>query len=208
MMQGPPLNLQINRLTGSSRLRNTTQGQGQNEDRGEFYKKQIRRARVINQVVSRAMGNKQQRRLQGQGTEETSVKSPKKSQAHMDNGDIILLITVALFFDALSFVICLLDFLFPFLGTVIEKITVFPLCTLTMYLMYKNMGVTFSSKIIVRFWGSRIISFIPYLNILPEYTIGTLLIVATVKAEEVTGLKKVFEENPELLKYIERFAKA
>ena len=74
--------------------------------------------------------------------------------------------------------------------------------------MYKNRGVTFSSKIIVRFWGSRIIGFIPYLDLLPEYTIGTLLIIATVKAEEVTGLKKVFEENPELLKYIEKFAKA
>lgn len=209
-----PYNARVDKISVGNRKSPDDQGaqDSQNEEngpeveRGERYKRKNRRFRNIAQNIARIAKSSNQKDLQT-AFKESGISDPDAESNKMDVSDIGVLVATSLIFDGLAFIICLLDFVVPFLGTIIEKVTIFPLSTLTLYLMYKKRGVNFSSKILVRFWGSRLIGFIPYLSLLPEYTLGTALIVLSVKAEELTGLKRITEEHPEIMKYLQRYLK-
>lgn len=211
-MADTPYNTQVDRLPIGIRRSSVadTEPEDQSNDdsveseRGERYRKKMRRQRAIAQNIGRLMGGSKQRNLKA-ALESGGVSEVDSNK--LDKTDIGILVGTSLLFDGLSAVICLLDLLIPFLGTVIERVTIFPLATLTMYIMYKKRNINFSAKIIVRFWGTRIIGFIPYIAFLPEYTLATVLVVMTVIAEQLTGLKKVIEENPEIMKYLEKYLK-
>lgn len=108
---------------------------------------------------------------------EASVHSSKIS-----NGDFVMLMLVACFFDALSFVLNLL----PVIGGVVAMI----LSTIPgngiLWIMYSRLGINMkSSRVSKRFWGSAIIEFIPVVNALPAMIANVMLVTASEKLPKV-----------------------
>lgn len=180
------------------------QGGLESAERGEVYKRSTRRQRAIAQSVGKLLQKSDHKELKEALTKGKPLTDDTNK---MSTNDMGYLIAVSLIFDGMAFLVCLLDFVIPLFGTILERITVFPLATLSLYIASRNRGVNFSSKILVRFWGSRIIGFIPYLSLLPEYTLGTALVILSVQAEEKTGLKKIVDSHPEIMKYLQRYLK-
>jgi hypothetical protein len=94
--------------------------------------------------------------------------------------------SVALIFDIFDGLLSLI----PGVGNIIIAVTVFPAATLTLYLMYKKRDIEFkSNKVLIKFWGTLCISFIPILSILPQYVLNVVLVSLEKKAEEKLGIK-------------------
>lgn len=160
---------------------------GQRGERGEQYKQQTRRQRFMTQRMrelsekDRAKENSRVRRPRNE-----RFKNQKEDQpTRFGRSDVIVMSVVALMFDGVGGIISLLDFIIPPTGEFINSVTVFPLATLTLYTMYKHRGVEFKdTKVLVRFWGSLLIGFIPIVAILPEYFLNVILVSTVMKAEE------------------------
>lgn len=140
-------NANIDRISVGSRTSpdNQQEQDFQNEEnnpeieRGERYKRKNRRFRNMAQNIARIAKSSNQKDIQ-EAFKESGISDPNTESNKMDVSDIGVLVATSLIFDGLAFVICLLDFVIPFLGTIIEKVTIFPLSTLTLYLMYKKRG--------------------------------------------------------------------
>jgi hypothetical protein len=88
---------------------------------------------------------------------------------------------VAILFDVAGGLLSLL----PVVGNAITAVTVFPVATLTLYLMYQKRGIELkSTKALVKFWGTLCIGFIPIISIFPEYLLNVVLASLAKKAEE------------------------
>lgn len=157
----------------------------QEGERGERYKQQARRQRLIAQRI---------RQFSETDELKTQIRSPRNSKFQASNKekgeristpDAFFLGAVALFFDTIGGLISLIDFILPPVGEIINAITTFPLATFTLFLLYKKRGIEFKdTKTLLRFWGSLLIGFIPYLAILPEYLLNVVLVTIATKAED------------------------
>lgn len=186
MADQTPLNQQVSRLSGAPRGQGVPENVAENllgldEERGEKYKRQTQRQRLINQRM-RALSSKND--SNGSARLPRNAKFQNKDEQkkeRLDSVDIGKLLVVALFFDLISGIMSLI----PFIGEVVKGVTTFPLATLTLYTMYKNRGIEFKDgKMLARFWGSILLKFIPIISILPEYTLNVVLVVTATKAED------------------------
>ncbi len=156
---------------------------GQNTERGGQYRQQARRQRLVAQRM-RMLSEEEVKKISGPRNAKFK-KGDAEQKTKLDRSDIGLLIGVALLFDLIGGVISLVDLVAPPIGELINGVTTFPLATFTLYLMYKKRGIEFKDgKVLVRFWGSLLIGFIPLIAILPEYTLNVILMVVATKAEE------------------------
>ena len=150
-------------------------------ERGEQYKQQARRQRLVAQRIrqwSEDADVKNQKRKPRNAVFQDSKKEANQPLSYVDIGTMS---AVALFFDLIQGILSL----FPVVGNVITGFTVFPVATLSLYLMYKKRGIEFkSTKTLVKYWGSLLIGFIPVLSIFPEYFLNVILMSAEKKAEE------------------------
>ncbi len=196
-MADTPYNAQINKLpigsrTGSAAGDMIAEGSDRAEEalenigeRGEQYKQQARRQRLITQRI---------RQLSEKDEIKAQIRSPRNSKfqrlaeekkERISNPDAVFLGVIALFFDVIGGLISLIDVVAPPVGEIINAITTFPAATFTLYLLYKRRGIEFKdTKTLLRFWGSLIIGFVPYLAILPEYLLNVVLVTIATKAED------------------------
>ena len=108
-----------------------------------------------------------------------------------------LLLSVAAIFDASTFIVDLFgDFIG--IGTLISSLTITPVGIIVMYLLYRRKGIDFNdSKVLVRFWGSVLLKFIPILDIFPEYMLSVFL---------VTSVERIKRSaSPEQIERLSRF---
>lgn len=155
-------------------------------NRSEEYRRRARRQRLIAQrvrQVQESQGTKLGRNLQAEiEAEEESEGAPKRTLTKIDIG---WMLCVAAFFDLIGGLISLIDAIAPPVGEIINGVTVFPIAATTLYFMYKKRGVEFKdTKVLVRFWGSLLIGFIPIIAVFPEYMLNVILVSIGKKAEE------------------------
>jgi hypothetical protein len=181
--------IQISSRTGSSAgdliASESDRAEQDLQERGDIYRQQVRRQRLIAQRI-RQFTEKDE--IQGQIRKPRNSKfqnSGEDKKERITTPDAFFLGAVALFFDTIGGLISLIDFLIPPVGEIINAITTFPLATFTLYLLYKRRGIEFKdTKTLLRFWGSLVIGFIPYLAILPEYLLNVVLVTIATKAED------------------------
>jgi hypothetical protein len=181
--------IQISSRTGSSAgdliASESDRAEQDLQERGNIYRQQVRRQRLIAQRI-RQFTEKDE--IQGQIRKPRNSKfqnSGEDKKERITTPDAFFLGAVALFFDTIGGLISLIDFLIPPVGEIINAITTFPLATFTLYLLYKRRGIEFKdTKTLLRFWGSLVIGFIPYLAILPEYLLNVVLVTIATKAED------------------------
>lgn len=181
--------IQISSRTGSSAgdliASESDRAEQELQERGDIYRQQTRRQRLIAQRI-RQFTEKDE--IQGQIRKPRNSKFQNSDEAKKERittPDAFFLGAVALFFDTIGGLISLIDFLIPPVGEIINAITTFPLATFTLYLLYKRRGIEFKdTKTLLRFWGSLVIGFIPYLAILPEYLLNVVLVTIATKAED------------------------
>ncbi len=153
-------------------------------ERGEEYKQQARRQRLISQRI-RQLDEKDE--LKGQ------VRGPRNAKFQKTEGvqklsyvDIATMSGIALIFDVFDGLLSLI----PGVGNVIIAVTVFPLATMYLYFAYKKRGIEMrSTKTLIKFWGTLCVSFIPVLSILPQYVLNVILVSLEKKAEEKLHIK-------------------
>lgn len=166
----------------ADRAEESLQGIG---ERGEQYKQQTRRQRLISQRM---------RQLSEKDTQKGGLREPRNAKFQKDRDektermptrDAVFIGVVALLFDGLGGVISLLDLVAPPLGELINTVTIFPMATFFLYFSYKKRGIEFKdAKTLVRFWGSLVVGFIPIIAILPEYVLNVILVTLSTKAED------------------------
>jgi len=154
------------------------QGMG---ERGEQYKQQARRQRLISQRM---------RQLSEKDTQKGGLREPRNARfkkegrektERMPTRDAVFIGTVALLGDCIGGLISLV----PIAGEAVNAVTVFPAVTFFLWFSYKKRGIQFSDgKVLVRFWGSLIIGFIPVISIFPEYLLNVILVTLSTKAED------------------------
>ena len=124
-------------------------------------------------------------------------KFEEAKQEPITNGYMALLLSVAAIFDASTFIVDLFgDFIG--IGTLISSLTITPVGIIVMYLLYRRKGIDFNdSKVLVRFWGSVLLKFIPILDIFPEYMLSVFL---------VTSVERIKRSaSPEQIERLSRF---
>jgi hypothetical protein len=105
-------------------------------------------------------------------------------QSPITNTYMAGMISLALFFDLLTGIIN-----FTGVGSVVTDIFISPIAIAAFYYFYRKKGIDFGdSKVLVRFWGSVLLKFIPVLNIIPEYTLNVFLVTSVEKIERKTGI--------------------
>jgi hypothetical protein len=154
--------------------------------RGEEYRKKIEQQRRIAQRL-RQLSEKDE--ISGGGLRvprNAKFQNQKEGRIErMPTTDAVFIGAVALLFDTAGGIISLIDFVAPPVGEIINAVTVFPAATLTLYLLYKKRGIVFTdTKTLLRFWGSLLVGFIPYLALLPEYLLNVVLVTIATKAED------------------------
>lgn len=193
-MADTPYNARVDKIQTSSRTGSSAgdliasesdRAEQDLQERGDIYRQQVRRQRLIAQRI-RQFTEKDE--IQGQIRKPRNSKfqnSGEDKKERITTPDAFFLGAVALFFDIIGGLISLIDFLIPPVGEIINAITTFPLATFTLYLLYKRRGIEFKdTKTLLRFWGSLVIGFIPYLAILPEYLLNVVLVTIATKAED------------------------
>jgi hypothetical protein len=193
-MADTPYNARVDKIQTSSRTGSSAgdliasesdRAEQDLQERGDIYRQQVRRQRLIAQRI-RQFTEKDE--IQGQIRKPRNSKFQNSDEAKKERittPDAFFLGAVALFFDTIGGLISLIDFLIPPVGEIINAITTFPLATFTLYLLYKRRGIEFKdTKTLLRFWGSLVIGFIPYLAILPEYLLNVVLVTIATKAED------------------------
>lgn len=193
-MADTPYNARVDKIQTSSRTGSSAgdliaaesdRAEQDLQERGNIYRQQVRRQRLIAQRI-RQFTEKDE--IQGQIRKPRNSKfqnSGEDKKERITTPDAFFLGAVALFFDIIGGLISLIDFLIPPVGEIINAITTFPLATFTLYLLYKRRGIEFKdTKTLLRFWGSLVIGFIPYLAILPEYLLNVVLVTIATKAED------------------------
>lgn len=182
---------------------------GSETERGEEYKSRNRGRRAIKQKVSQYLGANP--KLRGLQIKDLDYTPREGSSYQLSKIDIAFLVGTSLLFDAAGGLLSLIDFVLPPVGTFMEKVTVFPVSTLTLWFMFKKRGVNFldraATKKLLAFYGTRVVGFIPLLSVIPEYTFSTIFMILVLKGEEVTGLKDALEQNPEIAKMLSQYLK-
>lgn len=108
-------------------------------------------------------------------------KGQKPAKPRIGKVDYAILMSVAGFFDILSFLLNLI----PYVGGVISMVVVTIPGTLTFYILYKKRGVEFkTTKGMLRFWGSSLIEMIPVINILPGFMLNVTLVSSMTALED------------------------
>lgn len=190
-----PYNAKVDKISIGTRQKSTAEEMVGNESdrasntlgdlpRGEEYRRKIDQQRRIAQRM----------RQLSEGTNGSVVREPRNAKfqnktedkkERMPTTDAVFIGTIALLFDTAGGIISLIDFVAPPLGEIINAITVFPVATFTLYLLYKKRGIEFTdTKTLLRFWGSLLVGFIPYLALLPEYLLNVVLVTIATKAED------------------------
>lgn len=112
------------------------------------------------------------------------------------------LLALALTVDAAQFFVYLIGFV-PFIGLIIAAV-VPPLITvlawISFYFIYKLLGVNFidsATRKMVTFFGSALIELMPIISSLPAWTLGTLLMILIVRAEDAHYNKQSVERQQE-----------
>lgn len=212
-MAGGEFNSKTDKVIIKSRPENGTTASSSDEtlvpERGEEYRQRNRGRRAIKQRVSQYLETNP--RLRGLSAEDLDYTQKKGSSYQLDKVDIAFLVGTSLLFDAAGAVLSLIDFVLPPVGTFLEKVTVFPVSTLTLWFMFKKRGVNFldrmATKKLLAFYGTRAVGFIPLLSIIPEYTFSTIFMILVLKGEDVTGLKDALDQNPEIAKMLAQYLK-
>lgn len=151
-------------------------------ERGEQYKQQARRQRIVVQRMRQLTENDEMRAQNVRGPRNAKFQEKKdKESAKLSNVDIVFMSCVALLFDIAQGLLSLI----PVVGNAITAVTVLPAAAFTLYIMYKKRGIEFkSTKTLVKFWGSLCIGLIPVLSIFPEYLLNVILVSLEKKVEE------------------------
>lgn len=159
---------------------------GEMGERGEQYKQQVRRQRLVAQRI---------RQLDEKDASGSQIRGPRNAKFQKSNNegkqilsytDIATMSGIALIFDVFDGLLSLI----PVVGNVIVGVTVFPAATLYLFLAYRKRGIKMqSTKTLVKFWGTLLVSFIPIVSILPQYVLNVVLISLEKKAEEKLNIK-------------------
>lgn len=98
------------------------------------------------------------------------------------NTTAILMISVALLFDLIQFILTAL-----FIGMILNPVIVTPLAWFTFFLWYKFRGVNITDKVsrFATMTVTPLIEFIPMINALPAWTLGVFIMISIVKAEDI-----------------------
>ncbi len=155
-------------------------------ERGEQYKQQARRQRLVAQRMRQLAETDKKRTQNVRGPRNAKFQEKKdKENSKLSYIDIVFMSGVAIIFDIAQGLLSLI----PIIGNAITAFTVFPVATFVLYLMYKKRGIEFkSTKTLVKFWGSLCIGFIPIISIFPEYLLNVILVSVEKKVEENLNL--------------------
>ncbi len=97
-------------------------------------------------------------------------------------GNFVLLMLIACFFDALSFV---LNFL-PVIGGVVAMLFSTIPGNGILWIMYGRLGIDMkSSRVAKRFWGTALVEFLPVVNALPAMVANVMLVTAAEKSKSL-----------------------
>ena len=108
-----------------------------------------------------------------------------QSPERIDKTTGIIMVAVALLFDAANAGINLIPILGQILGVLVSIVAY---CTFGFWFIKRGVGFA-NPKRAAAFFGSGLIEAIPILNILPAVTIGVVLTVLMVQLEDKTGIK-------------------
>ena len=179
------------------------------EERGDSYRLRNRGKRVIKQKIAQYLNSNP--KLKGLNINDLKYTPNEGGVYQLDRVDIGFLVVTSLIFDTAAAVLGLIDYILPPVGTFLERVTVFPVATLTLWFMFKKRGVNFldraASKKITAFFGTKVIGFIPMISIIPEYVLGTVITIMVLKGEDLVGLKDALDQNPEIAKMLVKYLK-
>ena len=179
------------------------------EERGDSYRLRNRGRRVIKQKIAQYLNSNP--KLKGLNINDLKYTPNEGGVYQLDRVDIGFLVVTSLIFDTAAAVLGLIDYILPPVGTFLERVTVFPVATLTLWFMFKKRGVNFldraASKKITAFFGTKVIGFIPMISIIPEYVLGTAITIMVLKGEDLVGLKDALDQNPEIAKMLVKYLK-
>jgi hypothetical protein len=104
------------------------------------------------------------------------------------NSYMALMLSIAAIFDVSTAILEGIGDLVG-IGTLIADLTVVPIAPVILYVLYKRKGIDFNdSKVLVRFWGTVILEFIPILNLFPGYVLNVFLVTSVERIERKTGI--------------------